>query len=141
MYDATFTGWWQWAVDILLQTASKELSYVESKHVSIAETQTYVQSKLATSICGTAQKYCVGPALKQYQNATECYHYLTTETRFGEAYELGMPFLWFLPRENCANSGYRPEHPALSYGASEHGSAPSGGSLPAYRSVGRGILH
>ena len=144
MYDATFTGWWQWAFDTLLQTASKELSFVESKFVSIAETQTYVQRKLATSICGTAQKYCVGPALQQYQNETACYEFLTTETRFGEAHELGMPFsffLWPLPRCCAANAGYRPEHAALSHGASEHGSAASGGPLPAHRSVGRGILH
>lgn len=101
MYDATFTGWWQWAVDILLQTASKELSFVENKLVSIADTQTYIQRKLATSICATAQKYCVGPALQQYQNATACYEFLTTKTRFGEAYELGMPLFCFpLPRRS-----------------------------------------
>ncbi|CAD6593695.1 MAG: hypothetical protein ASARMPREDX12_007470 [Alectoria sarmentosa] len=89
MYDATFTGWWQWAVDLLLQTASQKLSVAEGKNVSLPETETYLQSKLATSICSTAQKYCVGPQLQQYQNASQCYSYLTTQTRFGEAYELG----------------------------------------------------
>lgn len=142
MYEATFTGWWQWAVDILFQTASKELSFVENKLVSIADTQTYVQRKLATSICATAQRYCLGPTLQQYQNATACYEFLTTKTRFGEAYELGMPFFAPpFPVVRAANVGYRPEHAALSHGASEHGSAASGGPLPAYRSVGRGILH
>ena len=99
MYDATFTGWWQWAVDTLLQTAAKELSYVEGKNVSQADTVSYVQSKLATSICTTAQKYCIGDGNKQYEDATQCYNYLTEETRFGAAYELGMsysyPFLFF----------------------------------------------
>ena len=92
MYDATFTGWWQWAVDTLLQTAAKELSYVEGKNVSQADTVSYVQSKLATSICTTAQKYCVGYGNKQYEDATQCYDYLTKETRFGAAYELGMSY-------------------------------------------------
>ena len=98
MYDATFTGWWQWAVDTLLQTAAAELSYVEHKNVTQAETVSYVQSKLATSICTTAQKYCVGYGNQQYDNVTQCYNYLTEETRFGAAYELGMssscPFLF-----------------------------------------------
>ena len=93
MYDATFTGWWQWFVDDLLQLVSQKLSSAERKTVSTAETIDYVQSKLATSICTTAEQYCVGPKLKQYQNATQCYNYLTKETRFGQAYELGM---WFL---------------------------------------------
>lgn len=104
MYDATFTGWWQWAIATLLQAASERLSYVEGKNVSPAETASYVQQKLATSICSTAQKYCVGPKLKQYQNVSQCYNFLTKQTRLGDAYELGMsplPFLRFsgpLPR-------------------------------------------
>ena len=89
MYDASFTGWWQWAVDFLLQSASQGLTLTEGKNVSIAETISYVQSKLATSICSTAETYCVGPALIQYQNTTQCYNFLTNQTRFGEAYELG----------------------------------------------------
>ncbi len=90
MYDATFTGWWQWAVDTLLAIASQQLSAVEHKPVSLPDTVSYVQSKLATSICSTAKKYCVGPALKQYESEAQCYGYLTNQTRFGEAYELGM---------------------------------------------------
>ena len=92
MYDATFTGWWQWTVDTLLQAAAKELSYVEHKNVSQADTLSYVQSKLATSICTTAQKYCVGYGNKQYESETQCYNYLTKETRFGAAYELGKSY-------------------------------------------------
>ena len=92
MYDATFTGWWQWTVDTLLQTASQKLSAVQGKNVSLPETVSYVQSKLATSICSTAQKYCVGPELHQYDSAAQCYNFLTVQTRFGEAYELGKSF-------------------------------------------------
>ena len=99
MYDATFTGWWQWAVDTLLATASQQLSAVEHKPVSLPDTVSYVQSKLATSICSTAEKYCVGPALKQYESAAQCYSYLTNQTRFGEAYELGMFSCGFFPVE------------------------------------------
>ena len=89
MYDASFTGWWQWLVDTLLGYAAQKLSEVEGKNVTVTEAVTYVQSKLATSICSTAQKYCVGPDLVQYQNSTQCYSFLTKQTRFGEAYELG----------------------------------------------------
>ncbi len=108
MYDASFTGWWQWVVDVLLGAAQQELSLATGKNVTLTETLGYVQSKLATSICSTAQKYCVGPALQQYSNATSCYNYLTTATRFGEAYELGMTFRGFLPRRIRINKGNRP---------------------------------
>ena len=53
MYDATFTAWWQWAVDTLLGVAQTQLSTQSNKNVTAAETQTYIQSKLATSICST----------------------------------------------------------------------------------------
>ena len=92
MYDASFTGWWQWTFDTLLQLASQKLSYATGKPVSLAETETYVQGKLATSICTTAQQYCVGPQLKQYDSLPQCYAYLTNQTRLGEAYELGTYF-------------------------------------------------
>lgn len=95
MYDASFTGWWQWVVDLLLTTASHQLSAIEHKPVTVPDTVAFVQSKLATSICSTAQKYCLGPQLQQYQNMTQCYNFLTNQTRFGEAYELGM-FVSFL---------------------------------------------
>ena len=97
MYDATFTGWWQWAVDVLLHTASQELSYVQGKNVSLTDTMSYVQGKLATSICTTAQKYCIGAENKQYENAAQCYNFLTKTARFGEAYELGTYFVGSFP--------------------------------------------
>ena len=91
MYDASFTGWWQWLEVVLLQQASEELSLLDGQNVSIAQTMTYAQDKLATSICGTAQKYCIG-TLQQYDNAASCYNYLTTVVPFGQAYELGLHF-------------------------------------------------
>ena len=139
MYDATFTGWWQWAVDLLLQTASQKLSVAEGKNVSLPETETYLQSKLATSICSTAQKYCVGPQLQQYQNASQCYSYLTTQTRFGEAYELGMYFFPFL-YQNDIDEGLRPQYRPLPHGPPEHGAHPPRGPLPAHRPLRRRIL-
>ncbi|CAF9911083.1 hypothetical protein IMSHALPRED_009919 [Imshaugia aleurites] len=89
MYDASFTGWWQWAVDELLGYVQTALSAADGgENVTLADTATYVQSKLATSICSTAQQYCVG-ALQQYSSNATCYNHLTNQTRFGEAYELG----------------------------------------------------
>ena len=126
MYDASFTGWWQWAVDTLLQLANQKLSSATGKPVTPAQTLSYVQNKLATSICTTAQKYCLGPELQQYSNFTSCYTYLTKATRFGEAHELGtsipgpvpiscaiwrarspshIPYRGSVPRQTCANSG------------------------------------
>ena len=89
MYDANFGGWWAWAVDTLIGQAQQALSLSSGKNVTTAQTYAYVQSKLATSICTTAQEYCVGPALQQYDSATSCYNFLTNETRLGESYELG----------------------------------------------------
>ena len=67
LYDATFTGWWQWLEVIILEYAKQELSNIEGKNVSIDATTIYARTKVATSICSTAQKYCVG-VLQQYQN-------------------------------------------------------------------------
>lgn len=94
MYDATFTGLWQWLEVIMMEVAQQELSKVEGKNISIDATMVYAQSKVAKSICSTAQQYCVG-VLQQYENASECYEYLTNVTRFGEAYELGTHFYGF----------------------------------------------
>lgn len=88
MYDASFTGYFQWGLATILSAAQQSISEVSGKNVSVAETVLYAQSKIATSVCSTAEKYCVGK-LQQYQSTTECYNYLTQKTRFGEAYELG----------------------------------------------------
>ena len=62
----------------------EKLSLAEGKNLTLAETVTYVQTKLATSICSVAEEYCVGPVPQQYQNTASCYDYLTTITRFEE---------------------------------------------------------
>lgn len=89
MYDANFGGWWAWVLDTLMGQVQQQLSLLSGKNVTLAQTTEYVQSKLATSICTTAQEYCVGPELQQYENATSCYNFLTKEIRLGESYELG----------------------------------------------------
>ena len=140
MYDASFTGWWQWLFDFLLGTATQQLSVVEGKNVTLADTVSYIQNKLAISICSTAQQYCVGPALQQYQNTTQCYTYLTQQTRFGEAYELGTYPLGPFPVKAPLTTVSRPQHPPLPHGPSKHGPLPPGGPLPAHRPVRRRLL-
>ena len=89
MYDANFGGWWQWLFATIEGRAQTQLSLDSGTNVTMAQTIAYIQEQLATSICTTAEKYCVGPALQQYENATSCYDFLTKKTRYGEAYELG----------------------------------------------------
>ena len=99
MYDANFGGWWAWVEDTLIGKAQQQLSLSSGKNVTLAQTYAYVQSQLATSICTTAQEYCVGPELQQYKDATSCYNFLTKETRMGEAFELGKSLLQPPPRQ------------------------------------------
>lgn len=47
-----------------------------------------LSGKVAASICNTAQTFCLGPNA-QYDSMESCYQYLTAETRFGAAYEVG----------------------------------------------------
>ena len=89
MYDANFGGWWAWVEDTLMDHVQQQLSISSGKNVTLAQTYAFAQSQLATSICTTAQEYCVGPELQQYENATSCYDFLTKEIRLGESYELG----------------------------------------------------
>lgn len=88
MYDASFLGWFQWALATLLAAAQQQISDSLGKDVSLAQTMEYVQSKVSASVCTTAQQYCVGE-LQQYTSYSECYNFLTNKTRLGEAYELG----------------------------------------------------
>lgn len=89
-YDATFK-WWQWTVDYLLQTAAS------ANNMTLPQITAYATQKLAGSICATAMTYCnttAGvPAEDLYTSEGECETFLTTEVRFGEAYELGMSAL------------------------------------------------
>ncbi|KAL8835229.1 MAG: hypothetical protein Q9170_003391 [Blastenia crenularia] len=82
-YDATFK-YWQWTVDYLLQAAGKKFGTN-----TLQATVGVLTQAIAKSICQTSQTYCVG-GNAQYQNAQECFAYLTGKIRFGEAYELGM---------------------------------------------------
>ncbi|KAI8822012.1 uncharacterized protein EV422DRAFT_495256 [Fimicolochytrium jonesii] len=47
----------------------------------------------ADSICNTAATSCTG-ALSQYSSYAECFNFLTTQIRFGTAYEGGQNTLW-----------------------------------------------
>ena len=80
-YDATFK-WWQWTFDYLIQTAAA------ANNMNLTQIEAYATDKLATSICSTAQAFCNGTNT-QYNSTASCYNYLTTQIRFGEAYELG----------------------------------------------------
>ena len=71
MYDATFTGWWQWVVDILLGLTMDKLSVAVGKNLTLAETVTYVQTKLATSISKSI-------VLGRYLNSTKTPHHAMT---------------------------------------------------------------
>ncbi|KAL2042776.1 hypothetical protein N7G274_004535 [Stereocaulon virgatum] len=80
-YDATFK-WWQWTFDYLIQTAAA------ANKMNLTQIEAYATDKLATSICSTAQTHCNGTNT-QYNSTSSCHNYLTTQIRFGEAYELG----------------------------------------------------
>lgn len=80
-YDATFK-WWQWTFNYLIQTAAA------AQNMNLTQIEAYATDKLATSICSTAQTFCNGTNT-QYNSTASCYNYLTTQIRFGEAYELG----------------------------------------------------
>ncbi|KAL9042698.1 MAG: hypothetical protein Q9214_003704, partial [Letrouitia sp. 1 TL-2023] len=80
-YDATFR-YWQWTVDFLFQRAATKF-HTNSTQATVS----VLQSLLAKSICGTAQRYCNGTN-QQYGSINECERFLTKEVRFGSAYEL-----------------------------------------------------
>lgn len=85
-YDATFK-WWQWTVDYLLSTAAS------ASNMTLPQITAYATQKLAASICETAMTYCNSSVVPDrgelYASKAECETFLTTEVRFGEAYELG----------------------------------------------------
>jgi len=81
-YDATFR-YLPWQFSSLIDLGKKQLNMSTN-----AEVQAALGAKLATSICGVAQQFCVGHN-QQYESHDECYNYLTEEIRFGAAYELG----------------------------------------------------
>lgn len=82
-YDATFR-WFQYLLDTLVATVTPELGFN-----STTQTIEYFTQALAESICVTEVTYCNGTN-QQYANYSACYEFLTTQVRFGQAYELGM---------------------------------------------------
>jgi len=82
-YDATFR-WFEYLLDTIIATVGAELGAT-----SLQEVIQFFTVAIATSICDTHLAYCNGTN-QQYANYSACYDFLTTEVRFGEAYELGM---------------------------------------------------
>lgn len=81
-YDGTFK-YWQWLQDYVVQTAMPLIG--ASTATQAVSTLTTV---LASQICTTAQTYCNGTNT-QYADFPTCYGYLTTQVRWGAAYEFG----------------------------------------------------
>lgn len=82
-YDATFKHW-QWTVDYLLQAAAKKF-LTPTKEATV----TLLTQAIAKSICQTSMTYCNATNTIQYKTSEECFAFLTSKVRFGEAYELG----------------------------------------------------
>lgn len=82
MYDATFK-WWQWTVDFMVGAAAS------AHNMTLPQTIAFATQELANSICTTAETHCSGVDM-QYQNMSQCMDFLVNNTRFGEAYEMGM---------------------------------------------------
>jgi hypothetical protein len=81
-YDVTFR-YYEYLLDTLLESSTTMAGGTN--------TQTSMSSLtdgLASSICRIHEEYCVG-GLQQYNSTDECNQFLTTQTRFGAAYELG----------------------------------------------------
>ncbi|TAQ87596.1 hypothetical protein B7494_g4078 [Chlorociboria aeruginascens] len=81
-YDATFRRF-QWMMDYMIEAAAPKLG-----SNSTTQTVSILTAGLAQSICATAALYCTGSNV-QYPDTPTCYNFLTTQIRFGEAYELG----------------------------------------------------
>ena len=82
-YDATFR-WFQYLLDTLVVAVMKAGNFA-----SVTQVIEYLTSALSQGICQVHQSYCNGTN-QQYASYSACYDFLTTEVRFGEAYELGM---------------------------------------------------
>ncbi|TVY83101.1 hypothetical protein LSUE1_G005917, partial [Lachnellula suecica] len=81
-YNASFK-YWQWMVDTVIGASMPLLNATTP-----AEAVQILTSKVAASICNTAQTFCNGENT-QYDSMASCYQYLTQETRFGASYEVG----------------------------------------------------
>ena len=82
-YDATFR-WFEYLLDTIIATVGAEIGATSTEEII-----QFFTVALVTNICETHQAYCNGTN-QQYANYSACYDFLTTQVRFGEAYELGM---------------------------------------------------
>ncbi|KAF9887340.1 hypothetical protein FE257_010335 [Aspergillus nanangensis] len=107
-YDVTFR-WFDYLLDSLLLGLQQKYNTTDPATVQRTLAQT-----LATTICEVAETSCTGTNL-QYRTRDECMQFLTGETRFGKAYELGRNTLLcrevhkhmvqYRPDEHCAHIG------------------------------------
>jgi len=74
----------QWQLTSTISTIATSLNLS-----SAADLTPILHSKLATSICDTATKFCNGTNL-QYESQSACEDHLFNQTRFGEGWEWGM---------------------------------------------------
>jgi len=81
-YDATFRLY-NWGLDYVVQQAMPLINATTPQ-----QAQTFFTNALASGICNTHAQYCTG-SNAQYQSTNDCLAYLTTQVRFGAAYELG----------------------------------------------------
>jgi hypothetical protein len=84
-YDATFR-WFEYLLETLLQAKNMTTRYEEdsSKETVVGS----LGDGLAASICNVHDTYCTGD-LRQYNSTDYCNQFLTKQTRFGAAYEMG----------------------------------------------------
>ena len=82
-YDATFK-WFQYFMDTAIKAVMPAIE-ANTQQQAIQ----YFTAALASGICSTHQSYCNGTN-QQYANYSSCVDFMTTQIRFGQAYELGM---------------------------------------------------
>ncbi|KAH0291117.1 hypothetical protein M436DRAFT_85631 [Aureobasidium namibiae CBS 147.97] len=82
-YDGNFR-YLQWQLTSTISTIATSLNLS-----SAADLTPILHSKLATSICDTATRFCNGTNL-QYESQQACENHLFNQTRFGEGWEWGM---------------------------------------------------
>ncbi|KAL2848413.1 hypothetical protein BJY01DRAFT_246425 [Aspergillus pseudoustus] len=108
-YDATFR-WFGWLLDTILEAAGRTLFNTTDP----LATESHLATLLASTICQTHEEYCLG-GNQQYASTEECIRFLTSDIRFGKAYELGRNTLLcrevhehmvrYRPTEHCPHIG------------------------------------
>lgn len=80
--------------DISARRLDRSLDYVLNATMAAINTTSpvvlgqFLTGVLAKSVCSVAQTYCNGTN-QQYTDEAQCLNFLTTQVRFGKAYELG----------------------------------------------------